>query len=387
MNTITKRLVLFFAAIAFVLASSAAVGAALGSGILHPYRKPVTADNIATADRAFAEIHATRADFEVSSSDGAKLRGWKVRAEKPNGDWVVILHGVGDNRCSQTGYARFMLASGYSVVMMDSRAQGESDGAMATYGWMERNDARLIDDAILAAEPVRHLFYFGESMGGAIALQSAAADVRIAGVVAEDPFSNLREVTYDYAGLQFSPLLGKTLFRPAAIMALSQAEKEGRFKATDVSPEEAVATRAFPVLLICGTDDYKIPCRHARRIYRRATGPKELWVVNDAGHTMAYGVAHEEFEKRVLGFFESAGEATAGIQRSRPGPIQQTQQTRESSSPASRGRPHVSRREKNAPPRPASNPRSLAPKSCDASSATPLAGRSQTPRPPDCSPQ
>jgi uncharacterized protein len=306
MNTITKHLVLFLPAITFVLASSAAVGAALGSGILHPYRKPVTADDIATADRAFAEIHATRADFEVSASDGAKLRGWKVRAENPNGDWVVILHGVADNRCGQIGYAKFMLARGYGVVMMDSRAQGESEGAMATYGWMERNDTRPIDDAILAAEPVRHLFYFGESMGGAIALQSAAVDVRIAGVVAEDPFSNLREVTYDYAGLQFSPLLGKTLFRPAAIMALSQAEKEGGFKATDVSPEDAVAARPFPILLICGTEDHKIPCRHARRIFRRAIGPKELWVVKGAGHTMAFGVVHEEFEKRVLGFFAGA---------------------------------------------------------------------------------
>jgi uncharacterized protein len=306
MNTITKRAVLFFAAIVFLLAGSATVGAMLGSGILHPYRKPVTAENIAIADRAFADVHAQRSDFEVSASDGAKLRGWKVRAENSNGDWVVTLHGVADNRSGQIGYAKFMLARGYSVVMMDSRAQGESEGAMATYGWMERNDARVIDDAILAAEPVRHLFYFGESMGGAIALQSAAADVRIAGVVAEDPFSNLREVTYDYAGLQFSPLLGKTLFRPAAMVALSQAEKEGGFKATDVSPEEAAATRPFPVLLICGTEDHKIPCRHAGRIYRRATGPKELWVVNDAGHTMAYGVAHEEFEKRVLGFFASA---------------------------------------------------------------------------------
>jgi uncharacterized protein len=306
MNTITKCLVLFFAVIAFLLASSAGVGAMLGRGILHPYRKPVTVENIAIADRAFAEVHGRRTDFEVSAPDGAKLRGWKVRAEKPNGDWVVILHGVGDNRCSQAGYAKFMLASGYGVVMMDSRAQGESEGTMATYGWMERNDARSIDDAILAAEPVRHLFYFGESMGGAIALQSAAADVRIAGVVAEDPFSNLREVTYDYAGLQFSPLLGKTLFRPAAIVALSQAEKEGRFEATDVSPEDAVAARPFPILLICGTEDHIIPCRHARRIFRRAIGPKELWVVKGAGHTMAFGVAHDEFEKRVLGFFESA---------------------------------------------------------------------------------
>jgi alpha-beta hydrolase superfamily lysophospholipase len=306
MNTIIKRLVLLFAAIAILLGGSAAVGAMLGSGILHPYRKPVTADNIAIADRAFAEVHATRADFEVAASDGAKLRGWKVRAENPNGDWVVIYHGVGDNRCGQIGYAQFLLAHGYGAVIMDARAQGESGGEIATYGWNERNDSKVIDDALLASESVRHLFYFGESMGAALALQSAAVDPHIAGVVAEDPFANLREVTYDYAGLQFSPLLGKTLFRPAAIVALSEAEKEGGFKASDVSPERAVAARAFPIFLICGTLDRKIPCRHARRIFRRAIGPKELWVVRGAGHSNAYGVQHQEFENRVLGFLDGA---------------------------------------------------------------------------------
>lgn len=303
---LTKPLVVLAAIVAAVMAAAAGVGALLGSGILHPYRKTLTADEVSQADRWFAEVHATRSDFDASAPDGAKLRGWKVRAETPNGDWVVIFHGLGDNRSGQVGYAKFLLAHGYGTLMMDSRAQGGSEGDIGTYGWMERNDSRAIDDALLASEPVRHLFYFGESMGAAIALQSAAVDPRVAGVVAEDPFSNLREETYDYAGLQFSPLLGKTLFRPAAIMAVSRAEKEGGFKVDNVAPEKAVAARAFSVLLICGTEDHKIPCRHAQRIYEKAIGPKELWIVQGAGHSMAYGVQREEFERRVLGFFGSA---------------------------------------------------------------------------------
>jgi len=308
METIIRTRLFLAAAIvlALVLGGSAAVGGMMGGGILHPYRKPLTPADIAAADRAFAQVHATRTNFEAIASDGAKLRGWKVRGENPNGSWVVLIHGVADNRAQQTGYAQFMLAHGYSVVMMDARAQGESGGAMATYGWLERNDARVVNDALSAAEPVQHLFYFGESMGAAIALQSAAVDQRIAGVVAEGPFSNLREVTYDYAGLQFSPLLGKTLFRPAAMVALSRAETEGGFKADDVSPEKAVAARAFPVLLICGAEDHNIPCRHAQRIFDRAAGPKQIWIVKGAGHVMAYSVAHAEFENRVLEFFESA---------------------------------------------------------------------------------
>jgi uncharacterized protein len=64
-----------------------------------------------------------------------------------------------------------------------------------------------------------------------------------------------------------------------------------------------VATRAFPVLLICGTRDRIIPCRHAQRIYQAARGPKELWVVKGAGHTAALGTDPTGYERRVIAFF------------------------------------------------------------------------------------
>lgn len=147
-------------------------------------------------------------------------------------------------------------------------------------------------------------------MGAAIALQSAAVDPRIEAVVAEDPFANLREVSYDYAGLHFSPLLGKTLFRPAVTVAMHVVKEEGGFNPNDVSPEKAVAQRPFAVLLICGTADHTIPCRHAQRIYQAARGPKQLWVVQGARHAAAFGHAHAEYERRVIAFFETVSRTT-----------------------------------------------------------------------------
>ena len=141
-------------------------------------------------------------------------------------------------------------------------------------------------------------------MGAAIALQSAAVELRIAAVSAEDPFASLREVTYDYAGLDVSPILGKTLFRPASIFVMRAVAKTGGFDPDEASPEKAVAQRPFPVLLICGTDDHRIPCRHAEAIYDAAIGPKELWIVQGAGHASALGQAPAEYETRVVSFFE-----------------------------------------------------------------------------------
>ncbi len=216
---------------------------------------------------------------------------------------MLLFHGVADNRVGAIGQSEVLLPAGYSVVMMDQRAHGESGGGMATYGWLERNDTRAVVDALVASEHPAHIFALGESMGAGIALQSAGVDPRIEAVVAEAPFASLREASYDYAGLQEYPLLGKTLFAPGAWMMLYRGGKLAGFPSAGVSPERAVASRNFPVLLICDEADTTLPCRHAKRIYAAARGPKTLWEVPGAFHTAALGFAPDEFRRRVLDFF------------------------------------------------------------------------------------
>jgi hypothetical protein len=255
--------------------------------------------------KMLARTGATKEDFSVRAQDGIVLKGWKVRPVSANGDWVLLYHGVSDNRTGVLGHAEFLLRHGYSIVMMDSRDHGESGGDICTYGWKERYDAVAVADALYASENVRHLYALGVSMGAAIALQSAAIEPRIEAVAAEAPFANMREVSYDYAGLDVSPTLGRTLFRPASLLALASVQKEAGFDPSDVSPEGAVAARPFAVLLICGTSDHRIPCRHAERIYKSAAGPKELWIVKGAGHAAALGHSPVEYESRVVALFET----------------------------------------------------------------------------------
>ena len=289
----------------------AAVGGWLaGPTFLHPIKRELTPDLIKEADADFATIHAHREDFNVIAPDGITLRGWKVRPPNPNGSWVLVFHGVADNRVGIVGQAHLLLRAGYSVVMMDARAHGASGGPVATYGWLERRDTSAIIDALLSTEaaeagsdvsarwrppvaaqgfspPPRpkpfHLFALGESMGAGIALQSAGADPRIQAMVAEASFASLREAAYDYAGLQKYPLLGKTFFAPAAWMMIYRGESLAGFSASEVSPEKAVAARAFPVLLICDGADTTLPF-----------------------HTAALGYQPEEFQRRVLAFFAAA---------------------------------------------------------------------------------
>ena len=287
---------------------------------LKPIRRELTPDLIREADVSFALSHASRQDFDVRASDGVLLRGWKVTPPNPNGSWVLLFHGVADNRVGVIGQSEFLLRAGYSVVMMDARGHGASEGSIATYGWLVRNDTRAVIDTLLSdlekrcesiqwhgfGGPVcapNHIFALGESMGAGIALQSAAADPRIEAVAAEASFANLREAAYDYAGLRKSPLLGKTILRPFAWTLLYRGEKLTGFPLAEISPVKAAALRAFPVLLICDEKDEALPCRHTQMIYDAARGSKLLWVVPNAYHTAALGFYPEEFRRRVLTFF------------------------------------------------------------------------------------
>jgi uncharacterized protein len=295
----------FLKLLLFLPLIAAAAGWIVAPWFLHPVRRPLTPDLVQQADIAFSQKHRHREEFDVHASDGSILRGWKVRSPDPSGDWVLLFHGVADNRMGVLEHALVLLDAGYNVVMMDARAHGTSDGSMATYGWLERNDTRAIVETLEATEHPRHLFALGESMGAGIALQSAAVEPRIEAVAAEASFANLREASYDYAGLRRYPWLGKTLFAPGTWTMIYHAELLANLPAAEVSPEKAVAARAFPVLLICDAADVALPCRHTKRIYDAARGPKQMWIVPGAFHTAALGYEPVEFRRRVLAFFDS----------------------------------------------------------------------------------
>ena len=203
-----KRLVrILLVVLLFPLLLSTVAGWMGAPGFLHPEKRPLAPDMQRDADVTFGQIGARREEFDVRAPDGTTLRGWKVRAAKANGSWVLVFHGVADNRYGMTEHARLLLQHGYSVVMMDSRAHGTSGGDMASYGWLERKDTSAVIDELERMEHPEHLFALGNSMGAGIVLQAAGADTRIEAVAAEAPFANLQEAAYDYAGLQRWPLL------------------------------------------------------------------------------------------------------------------------------------------------------------------------------------
>jgi alpha-beta hydrolase superfamily lysophospholipase len=203
---------------------------------------------------------------------GVPLVGWWFHAAEGARGTLVYLHGVTDNRGSAVGIAEHFVPMGFDVVAYDSRAHGESGGDACTYGYYEKRDLSRVLDHLTRAPIV----VMGTSMGGAVALQAAAEDPRIAAVISIAAFSDLRT-----AALERAPFFASRTNLDAAFRL---AEVEGRFRVDDVSPVAAAAHIRVPVMLIHGDADAETPYAHALRIFAALHDPKRLLTIAGGGH-------------------------------------------------------------------------------------------------------
>jgi len=310
---------LLFAAVALYLAGTIFGGIGLGWIALHPPRRPVTPREEATA-KAGADSAAERfSNVSVTTPDGITLKAWFLSPASANGDAVVLLHGVSDNRLGMYGYGKWLLRNHYAVLLPDARAHGLSDG-LATYGLKESDDIHQWVEWLENAYHPRCVYGLGESMGAAELLQSLSKESRFCAVVAESPFASFREVAYARFGRQFrtGPWLGSTFFRPAVDAGFLYLRFRYGLNMEEASPKRAVENTKTHVLLIHGLSDRNIPPFHSDEIQGRNPTDVVVWKVPGAVHTGAHQVAPEEFERRVLDWFGSHASPPAIGVSSRP---------------------------------------------------------------------
>jgi uncharacterized protein len=284
----------------------AAVAFFLADATIHPYRRLLTAGAKAHVQSAAAELNAQLTDSTIEGRDDATLRAWLIQPQHANSNAVILLHGLGDNRLGMIGYAQLLLSRGYTVLMPDARVHGESGGDLATYGIVERDDIRRWFEWLDQATRPSCIYGLGESMGAAQLLQSLAVEPHFCAIVAESSFSNFREIAYDRMGQRFGtgPWLGRTVLRPVVEIACLIARVRYHVDLTQASPEDVVAKTHVPVLLIHGVVDRNIPLRHSLRLV--AHNPQlSLWKVPGADHCGAISVAPQEFERRVVSWFDA----------------------------------------------------------------------------------
>ena len=264
------------------------------------------------------DFHTELQDVTITAADGVALKGWFVHPRNYNGNAVILLHGITDNREGVAGYGHLLLQHGYAVLLPDARRHGESGGELATYGVKESDDIHRWVSWIYAHDPPKCIYGFGESYGAALMLQSLAVESTFCAVAVESPFSTAREMSYERVSspLHLGPWFGRTLGRPAIWSAVLYAHIRYGINLLQPSPLEAVERSKVPVLLIHGDADRNIAPWHSQLIAAAATDHTELWLVPHAGHTMAWAVAHSEFEGRLLGWFASHTRPSIAITKS-----------------------------------------------------------------------
>jgi uncharacterized protein len=279
-------------------------GIGLGWIALHPPNHPITPAEERIVKASAQKESIEFQDVHLAAPDGTILRAWFMRPRDPNGNAVILLHGVSDNRLGMYGYGRWLVENHYSVLLPDARAHSLSAG-LATYGLQESDDIHHWIDWIENAEHPRCVFGFGESMGAAQLLQSLPKESRFCAVVAESPFATFREVAYARFGRQFGtgPWLGRTFFRPTVDAGFLYVRLRYGFDMENASPERAVEGSNIPILLIHGLNDRNIPPYHSDLIQSHNPSDIVVWKVAGAFHTGGHKAAPEEFERRVLDWF------------------------------------------------------------------------------------
>lgn len=290
--------------VAYYVVASVTLSIALGELPFHTYQIPVTEQQSAQA--MASRFGAALEDASLSASDMARLRGWVLRPADANGNAVILLHGVGDNRQGMMGFAELFLSHGYAVLLPDSRAQGESGGKFPTYGLREANDVRKWFDWINARYHPKCVFGMGESMGAAIVLQ-AVKTTPFCAVVAESTFASFQEIAYIRVGQVFhtGSWLGRFVLRPSIELAFLYGKVTRGVNLASASPEQSVAATQVPILLIHGSADHNIPPHQSEMVRDRNPARVVLWEVPRAGHCGAVNAAYDEFNNRVLGWFTS----------------------------------------------------------------------------------
>jgi fermentation-respiration switch protein FrsA (DUF1100 family) len=237
-------------------------------------------------------------NVEFPSTSGATIHGWLVAGHPGNGV-VILMHGVHANRQVMVSRAEFLSQAGYSVLLFDFQAHGESPGTKITFGFLESRDATAAVNFVRTNSPGEKIGVIGVSMGAAAALL-ANPPLPVNALVLESCYPTIYQATEDrmidrfgFLGRLGTPLLTCQL-KPRLGIGLD-----------DLKPIESVKKISVPKYFIAGTADKLTTEQESKDLFAAAAEPKQFWLVDGAAHIDMHGFARAEYEKRVLAFLAS----------------------------------------------------------------------------------
>ncbi len=291
----------------------------LGSSALIARRKPDPPASPADHGLAFENIALT-------TSDGLTLRGWYIPAPDPSASLragssrtIVVCPGHNGSMDADVVVAPWLHAAGFNVLMFDWRGHGRSEGARVSLGVLERLDLLAAVAFAQSKGAARTLALAGSarvgvlgfSMGGAVALSTAAGCPAIQAVCSDGGFARVTMAVEN--GLRERGLPDPLPAFLASIFVLVAGLRLGidLRQADPIRWVDRIAPR--PVLFVHGQRDPFVPIAEAEAMLARARRAQqgaglgsELWRVPDAGHRDIHLLHTEDYRRRIIDFFNRA---------------------------------------------------------------------------------
>ena len=234
---------------------------------------------------------------QFQSQSGAVIHGWFIPGTKGAGA-LILMHGVRASRLSMLDRARFLARAGFSVLLFDFQAHGESTGEHITFGYLESKDARAAVEFLHTTAPGERIGVIGVSMGGAATLL-ASPPLDVNAIVLEMVYPTFNQAVTNRLTMRLGPWAG--VLTP--LMTVQLKLRLG-FSADDLNPVDKVGGINAPKLFIVGAEDQHTTLAESEQLFAAAAEPKELWIVEGAKHVDVHAVKKEEYERRVLSFFK-----------------------------------------------------------------------------------
>ena len=232
---------------------------------------------------------------EILSGGRTRIAGWFAVGEndKPG---ILLLHSVRSDRREMVGRGKFLREAGYSVLLIDMQAHGETPGENITFGLRESSDAHAAVSFLRARVKGRKVGVIGVSLGGAASLLGESP-VEADAVILEAVYSSIQTAVRNRISIHMGSF-GEVL---APLLTL-QIELRLGVPLEALSPLNSIGRLNAPVMIIAGTEDRHTVREESRRLFEQAQDPKQLWLIDGAKHENFHLYAGKEYEKRVLQF-------------------------------------------------------------------------------------
>lgn len=221
----------------------------------------------------------------VSAKSGKveQIHGWWIGANQPNGKVLLYLHGNSVNIGANVTRAHWFHQLGFSVLLIDYRGYGRSEGAFPSESQVYQDAATAWDYLVYQQQiPPSQIFIYGHSLGGAVAIDLALKHPNAAGLVVESSFTSIRKV-----------LAYRNNFRMFPVDMILKQHFDSIRKVPNLK---------IPVLFIHGTDDIIVPAFMSQELYAAAPEPKKLILIPGAAHNNVAQVAPSVYLEAVRSF-------------------------------------------------------------------------------------